>query len=232
VLGLSGNVTHHLRGLISEGRAPVVAALVQSLGAPIAIEDAEDASRRLCSASVTDPTERHPIALDGQTLMVSGGPRPAVAAVLAHRPPRSRKKTLGGEVLHLYREVNLIYSFSEKLAALLDVKAVARLTLEQARQLIMATDGVVMRLDDETQVFEPLAGFGAGWLDSGSIGWGEGLIGSIAASGNAEIVNDARADSRYRDERIGSLLCAPLVSERDGGHRLASADPSTTRRLT
>lgn len=207
-----------LRGLIGPKKdgGTVVAALVQALGVPIDIEDPE--GRLLAGVALHDSRERHPVALDGQTLgWVSGGPpAEAVAALLGHLAAKeAEKKTLGGEVLHLYREVNLIYSFSEKLAALLDVKAVARLTLEQARQLITATDGVVMRLDDETQVFEPLAGFGAGWPDSRSIRWGEGLIGSIAASGNAEIVNDARADSRYRDESIGSLLCVPLkVNER------------------
>jgi len=210
-----------LRGLIGPKKdaAPVVAALVQALGAPIAIEDAE--GRLLAGAalpSVTDPKERHPVALDGQTLgWVSGGPQAeAVAALLAHLAGKeSEKKTLGSEVLHLYREVNLIYNFSEKLAALLDVKAVARLTLEQARQLIAATDGAVMLLDGETQAFEPVAGFGAGLPCSGPYRWGEGLIGSIAASGNAEIVNDVRADPRCHNERVGSLLCAPLkVSER------------------
>ena len=54
---------------------------------------------------------------------------------VAPSPPRS---------CNLYREVNLIYSFSEKLAALLDVERVARLTLEEARHLIAATDGAIV----------------------------------------------------------------------------------------
>ena len=62
----------------------------------------------------------------------------------------AERKALGAEVLHLYREINLIYSFSEKLAALLDVERVAQLTLQEARHLIVATDGVVMLLDEAT----------------------------------------------------------------------------------
>ena len=65
-------------------------------------------------------------------------------------PREVERKALGAEVLHLYREVNLIYGFSEKLAALLDLERVARLTLQQARHLIAATDGAIMLLDDET----------------------------------------------------------------------------------
>ena len=63
---------------------------------------------------------------------IPGDARRASARVGAGTPPartRSRtllehlvareaeRKALGAEVLHLYREINLIYSFSEKLAA-------------------------------------------------------------------------------------------------------------------
>ena len=44
----------------------------------------------------------------------------------------------------LYREVNLIYAFSEQLASRLELRSVAELTLDQARQLIAATDGGVL----------------------------------------------------------------------------------------
>ena len=70
------------------------------------------------------------------------------------------RKALGAEVLHLYREINLIYSFSEKLAALLDVERVAQLTLQEARHLIVATDGVIMLLDEDSGELTPVAGFG------------------------------------------------------------------------
>jgi sigma-B regulation protein RsbU (phosphoserine phosphatase) len=219
-----------LRHLIGPKKdaAPLVTAFAQALGTPIRIEDAE--GRLLADAAVSEGGERYPVALNGHTLgWVSGGPRAeAVAALLAHLAGKeAERKTLGSEVLHLYREVNLIYSFSEKLAALLEVKAVAKLTLEQARQMIAATDGAVMLLDDETRVFEPVAGFGGGLPCSGPFRWGQGLIGSIAAGGNAEIVNDVRADPRCQNERVGSLLCAPLkVNERVMGLIVvASADP-------
>jgi hypothetical protein len=53
------------------------------------------------------------------------GPEKArrVAALLGHLVAReSERKALGAEVLHLYREINLIHSFTEKLTALLDVE--------------------------------------------------------------------------------------------------------------
>ncbi len=85
----------------------------------------------------------------------------AVATLLEHLAQReTERKALGAEVLHLYREINLIYSFSEKLAALLDLERVAALTLQEARHLIVATDGVVMLLDEATGALTSVAGFG------------------------------------------------------------------------
>ena len=93
----------------------------------------------------------------------SSGPNGAgaVAALLDHLVAREvERKALGAEVLHLYREINLIYSFSEKLAALLDVERVAQLTLQEARHLIVATDGVILLLDEATGALTSVAGFG------------------------------------------------------------------------
>ena len=85
--------------------------------------------------------------------MSNGAARARLGLGAGPAPARSRRcsitwwrkeierKALGAEVLHLYREINLIYSFSEKLAALLDVERVASLTLQEARHLIVATDG-------------------------------------------------------------------------------------------
>ena len=99
-----------------------------------------------------DGAQRFPVTLGEAALgWVSGPSRRAHGRAAARSPGGARKserKALGAEVLHLYREINLIYSFSEKLAALLDVERVARLTLQEARHLIVATDGMLMLLDE------------------------------------------------------------------------------------
>jgi serine phosphatase RsbU (regulator of sigma subunit) len=163
---------------------------------------------------------RHPIALEGASVgWVSGEPRArAVATLLAHLLSKeSERKALGSEVLHLYREVNLIYSFSEKLAAMLDLECVARLTLQEARQLIAASDGAIMLLDEQTGALSTVAGFGDALPHLTGVERGKGVIGSIAASGIAEIVNDVASDPRRMRDGTGvhSLMCAPMkVGER------------------
>ena len=115
----------------------------------------------------------------------------AVATLLEHLAQREAdRKALGAEVLHLYREINLIYSFSEKLAALLDLERVAALTLQEARHLIVATDGVVMLLDEATGALTSVAGFGDELTALEGFRRGHGIIGGVAASGIGEVVND------------------------------------------
>ena len=141
--------------------------------------------------------------------------------MLGHLAGREvERKALGSEVLNLYREINLIYSFSEKLAALLDVERVAQLTLQEARRLIVATDGVIMLLDDESGALTTVAGFGDEMPVLGGFHRGRGIVGAIADSGVAEIVNDVDADPRRVTEHttIKALIGAAMrVGERVTG---------------
>jgi serine phosphatase RsbU (regulator of sigma subunit) len=211
--------------------AAAIAALAAACDPPALVEDTD--GRRLLGDVHDGQDTRHPVMLDGERLgWVRGGAQgEAVAALLGQLVAREHEqRTLGNEVLHLYREVNLIYSFSEKLAALLDVGAVAATTLAQARQLIAASDGAVMVVDEATGALVSVDGFGAAGLHPARIAAGVGLIGAIAASGNAEIVNTVGADARRASGESGlrSLLVAPLrVGERvTGALALGSATPA------
>jgi serine phosphatase RsbU (regulator of sigma subunit) len=140
-----------------------------------------------------------------------------VAALLGHLAAKeAERKTLATEVLHLYREVNLIYSFSEKLASTVDVETVTALTLDEARHLIAATDGAVMLLDDVAAPLRPVAVFGDVYRAAPP----DGVLASIVASGQGEIINDVRADGRHVHDghQVASMICTPLrVKERVTG---------------
>ncbi len=191
----------------------VIADLTAALGTPIGIEDT--AGRLLLGEATANNKIKYPVRLEGEILgWVSGGEKAeAIASLLTHLAGKeAEKKTLGNEVLGLYRETNLIYNFSEKLVASLEVPAIAGAALEQARQLIKASGGAVMLLNEETQRLETAATFGHGIEAPNGRKPGEGIIGSIAASGNAEIVNDVQSDARHSKDgnAISSLLCAPF----------------------
>ncbi len=132
------------------GARAVVDAVAAVIGEAVAVEDLE--GRLLAGAAAAPASGRFAVTNDGTPLGWVSGPAgaQAVATLLDHLVTKEvERKALGSEVLHLYREINLIYSFSEKLAALLDVERVAALTLREARHLIVATDGAVLLLDDD-----------------------------------------------------------------------------------
>ena len=207
-----------LRQILGRGSTrAVVDAVVAAVGPGVAVEDT--AGRPLAGEGADGAVVRLPVTNDGAPLGWVSGPAGAhvVATLLDHLVTGEvERKALGGEVLHLYREINLIYSFSEKLAALLDVERVAELTLREARHLIVATDGAVMLLDD-AGALTTVAGFGDELPSLTGFHTGVGIVGAIAASGNGEIVNDVDADPRRitHDTALKALIAAPLkVGER------------------
>jgi phosphoserine phosphatase RsbU/P len=212
------------RGVLKQiiGRQPEVPALVSALAGAldtrIAIEDPE--GRLLHGEALPrDGTLRFPVNNGAASIGWVSGLRDVqmVASLLEHLVGReTERKALGAEVLHLYREINLIYSFSEKLAALLDVERVARLTLQEARHLIVATDGLLL-VGDEAQALTAVASFGDEMSSYQGFQRGQGIIGAVAASGIGEIVNDIELDARrlVRDTPLRALIAAPLkVGER------------------
>ena len=180
-------VLKQLIGRQRDARA-LVTAISEALGAPVTIEDAEG---RLLYGDAPSGTAsiRVPVTHLGASLGWVAGPPHArtVAAVLDHLVAReTEKKALGTEVLHLYREINLIYSFSEKLASLLELERVARLTLDEARQVIVASDGVLMLLDQDTEILTTIAGFGTSRLSTG-------FAAVTASSGRSRRAGSARS---------------------------------------
>jgi len=210
----------HVVGRSAETRA-LVDAIAGAIGATVTVEDVD--GRVLHGERGAHEAERFPITHGEASLGWVSGPSHAraVARVLDHLVAReAEKKALGAEVLHLYREINLIYSFSEKLAALLEVERVAALTLQEARHLIVATDGVIMLLDEETGVLTTVAGFGDEMPVLQGFQKGRGIVGTIAATGVGEVVNDVDADPRRITEHntVKALIAAPLkVGERVTG---------------
>jgi serine phosphatase RsbU (regulator of sigma subunit) len=201
-----------------EARA-LVSSIADALGVAVAVEDA-DGKLLHGAPPAADGVTRFPVTLADARLGWVAGPAPAgaVARLLEHLLARSaEEKALGAEVLHLYREINLIYSFSEKLAALLDLERVVRLTLQEARHLIVATDGVIMLLDDATRDLTTVASSGDEMTALNGFRPGRGIVGAVAGSGIGEIVNDLDADPRRVTEQteLKALICAPLkVGER------------------
>jgi transcriptional regulator with GAF, ATPase, and Fis domain len=228
--------TEDLRRILSKGGegAAIVSHVMNVTGTQVSIWDVDcNLLLGVTSADSHEASQKHPIFCDDEIVgWVSGeGQAELVAALLTHLATReTEKEELLVEVLDLYRQMNLLFNFSKKLAASLELDSVAKTTLEEASRLIEATGGAVVLLDDE-QAPQSVVAIGQGipaQLDPASHG---GIVGAVVAGARAEIINDVRSDTRYGqgNDSIRSLLCAPLTSKDRtmGAIVLASEAPVT-----
>jgi len=139
---------------------PAVVALREALGSNTCVLDT---SGKILLGGLTPSAPSFPILLDGITLGHVTGPvipANALALLLTQLAAREHEsRSLAAEVLHLYREVNLIEQLSEQLAALLNSPAVGRAALLQAQRLIPATHGAVLITNKESGQLEIAASF-------------------------------------------------------------------------
>jgi putative methionine-R-sulfoxide reductase with GAF domain len=136
-----------------------------------------------------------------------------VAATLSWLAGRELEiKQLSAEVLNAYREINLVHRFSEKLATLLETASVAEAVIAQACEMAKASQGSILLLNEQSGMFEPISSFQGDTASTHGFFTGGGLLGSIAAAGNAEIVSDFPADPRRsrNDPALTSMICDPL----------------------
>jgi adenylate cyclase len=102
----------------------------------------------------------------------------------------SEKKRLGGEVLMLYQEVNLIFNFSEKLAETIGQKSIASVTLEEAHRLIKSENGLIFLWDENSKEIEILASSGNSMFNETKLKSNVELLHNISQSGQSDIVSD------------------------------------------
>jgi serine phosphatase RsbU (regulator of sigma subunit) len=211
------------------GASSMIAALAGAMGGTLGIEDASGKPLLLIGPPAGPARVR--IALGDCTLGWAIGPpasAAAIAALLTHLAAKeSERRSLAAEVLHLYREVHLIEQLSVQLAAVLDVSAVGKSALDQARKLIAASRGGVLVMDEQCGRLRPVACFGG---DQPPLTATCRLTASIIERGIAEIVNDWEADPRAEESEgvIGSLICAPLRAKQRAVGIIALANDAGT----
>jgi serine phosphatase RsbU (regulator of sigma subunit) len=218
--------------------APVIASLMAALDGPLTIEDA---SGNLLMGTPANGTSRVPVGCGGIVLGCVAGPQSsaeALGALLTRLAAREAERhALGAEVLHLYREIHLIDQLSEDLTALLDVSAVSKSALTQARRLIAASSGGILVRDKVDSALHYCASFGE---ESALPATDSAYVLSVLERGVSEIINVGEmmnllaAGSAGAAASLRSLLFAPLRAKQrtvgliilmnDAGDPYAAAD--------
>ncbi|MGD9001923.1 MAG: GAF domain-containing protein [Anaerolineae bacterium] len=210
----------------------VIRSLTDAINVPIGIVDADG---RLVLGDLDEGSSRkHPVELEGEVFgwVIGGDQTAAIGSLLSYLVGREvEKRTLADEVLDRYREINLLYNLSEKLTASLELQSVVQVALEEANRLISGSSGAVMLVDEEAGTLRTILGFGQEDRLQELVRPGEGIIGSIAQTGQAEIVNDVASDPRACGGlgQVASVVCAPLKAQQKvaGAIFIGSREPVT-----
>jgi hypothetical protein len=195
---------------------PVVQALLDTMGGGVRVLDVSGAV--LLGEADRDETAALTVPIGNEESVVGHVVGPdaqatAIASLVNHLWAKEiENRSLGSEVLHLYREVHLIEQLSEQLAHVIDLNAVGSCALNQAQRLIKATFGVLY-LANGNGSLEPVSGFGND-SDSSSRPDLLPLVTSVLEKGLAEIVNDCASNPRVvaANSACEAILCAPLRS--------------------
>lgn len=227
-----------LKRLLSKEIAGIINQFTQTSNVYLSIQDSSGKELLTTPAGEADTSisqfSKHSIEYDGETLgwVIGSDETSIIADVLTQLAAKEMgKKRIARQLLDQYREVNLLYKLSEKLASSLELQEVAETAIDEATRLIEATSGSVALLNKERALIEPVASFGKSFEPESGFRMGEGIAGHVAQTGKAEVVNDVHADARFLPgpAPISSLVCAPLKAKNDviGVVTLVSATPVT-----
>jgi hypothetical protein len=117
------------------------------------------------------------------------------------------------------REYETLLEIGVQLTGTLDLARVLDLALVKAEEVCHAETSSIWELDEERGelFFRVVRGSAAGEIRDLRVPMGQGIVGSVALSGKAELVNDVAADPRWRGDRqevfqTRAILAVPLVA--------------------
>jgi HD-GYP domain-containing protein (c-di-GMP phosphodiesterase class II) len=117
-------------------------------------------------------------------------------------------------------EYETLLDIGVKLSGTLELATVLEVALENAEEVCRAETSSIWELDEERGelFFRVVRGSAAGSIRDLRVPLGAGIVGSVAASGEAEVVNDVAADPRWQGDsseelRTRAILSVPLRAQ-------------------
>ena len=121
------------------------------------------------------------------------------------------------ELISKYEELTVLYESAETVATVMELEEVSQRILDQAAEILEVDHASLMLLTDEGDALEVVAARGLREDTAGKVRVkvGEGISGSVAASGKPILIEDLQSDPLYgRDSRSDqgwtSLISVPL----------------------
>ncbi len=174
-----------------DGIDSILALFIEQSGASLCIQDV---TGKILFGNEQDENQfEYPVKADDEQIgLVKGDEKAIVVAKLLHHlaQKEAEKKRLGAEVLNLYKEINLIFNFSEKLAQTIDAPSICVITLDEARQVINSTAGTIVLWDESKKKLEVIASSGELFFEQDTINRELKVLLNIIFSGQSEIITD------------------------------------------
>ncbi|HUP48274.1 MAG TPA: GAF domain-containing protein, partial [Thermoanaerobaculia bacterium] len=116
-------------------------------------------------------------------------------------------------------EYEMLLEIGVELAGTLELSRVLAVALQKAEELCRAESSSIWELDDDAGelFFRVVRGRAAGDIRALRVPLGRGIVGSVALSGQAEVVNDVSSDPRWSGDggegfTTRSILTVPLIA--------------------
>jgi HD-GYP domain-containing protein (c-di-GMP phosphodiesterase class II) len=121
------------------------------------------------------------------------------------------KKALAVEILGKYKELNIFYGLSEKLALASSIKEVAEVAFQEAKKDIKASFGTLLLEDEVSEKMEVVFSWNEGKCEERIDAESE-FVKDLKAHGRADVIEDIKT-SFYEEDFKGlqSLIFAPVI---------------------
>lgn len=120
------------------------------------------------------------------------------------------KKKIGNEVLGLYREINMIYGFSERLSETIEQASIAEMALTEASQIINSSHGLFLIYDTDLDRVRLLSSFGEDKNRDKNIDSQNLILKELIKRGTSSIVEHERIKANPALKHMNSVMYAPL----------------------
>ncbi|EDP71248.1 sensory transduction histidine kinase [Flavobacteriales bacterium ALC-1] len=117
--------------------------------------------------------------------------------------------------------IDMINDVAKAILGKMDIYEIAKEITNNIAEYLDTNDCIIYLVDNENNSLEQIAAYGSKLNDKNEIKdkivmpLGEGIVGCVARSGKAEIINDTSKDIRYvvDDERRFSEIAVPIISD-------------------
>ena len=174
-----------------DGIDSILTLFIAQSGTSFCIKDVT--GKILFGQDMDENTFEYPVKAEDEKIgSVKGNEKSVVIADLLNylSQKEAEKKKLGAEVLNLYKEINLIFNFSEKLAQTIDAHSICKITLGEATHVINSNNGAVILWDENKKKLEVVAFSGELFFEEETINSKISELLKIILSGQSEIVTD------------------------------------------